>query len=156
MFGDLNQVELIGNVTNDINLKYTPNGRAVGNFSIATNRRYKNQTTDQWQDEASFHNIVVWGNDAEGMSQRAKKGTRVFIQGRLQTRSWDDQDGKKNYRTEVVADKIILLDRYERGQMESLSGGNNSSKPMPAKSTKSNEQIEEVDNGEINPDDLPF
>jgi len=156
MFGDINQVELMGNITNDITIKYTPNGKAVTNFGLATNRRYKNGPDGEWKDEATFHNIVVWGGLAEGLSQRAKKGTRIYIQGRLQTRTWDDKDGKKNYKTEIVTEKAILIDRYDKG---SFAGQENrpdqgvTSSPGQS-AAKPSEPIE--DNSEINPDDLPF
>jgi single-strand DNA-binding protein len=163
VFGDLNKAEVIGNMTQDAELKFTPNGTAVTNFSIATNRSYK--AGEEWKEEVAYHNIVVWGNDAQSISQRAKKGTRLYIQGRLQTRSWEDSDGKKNYRTEIVSEKIILLDRYEKGEMDSKSGGtsysNNSSesssKSSPKKSKpKSETQAPPDDEDIIDPDDLPF
>ena len=155
MFGDLNQVELIGNITQDISVRYTPNGKGVCNFGLATNRRYKNGPTDEWKEEVTFHNIVVWGSEAEGLSQRAKKGTRIYIQGRLQTRTWDDKDGKKNYKTEVVAEKTILLDRFERGPSNGEPSKFDSE--APKSSSKAKEPVEVIEeNGEINPDDLPF
>jgi single-strand DNA-binding protein len=159
MFGDLNQAEIIGNITNDINVRYTPNGKAVCSFGLATNRRYRNGPGEEWKEEVTFHNIVVWGSEAEGLAQRAKKGTRVYIQGRLQTRTWDDKDGKKNYKTEIVSEKMILLDRFERGQMEGSAGagsnGGGSSAPRQ-QASKAAPVEENFDNGEINPDDLPF
>ena len=115
VFGDLNESQVIGNITQDLEVRYTTGGSAVTNFSVATNRSYRKQNSEEWQEEVTFHNIVVWGNDAEYLSQRASKGTRLYVKGRLQTRSWEDSDGKKNYRTEIVAEKVILLDRYERG-----------------------------------------
>lgn len=148
VFGDLNEAQVIGNITQDIEVRYTTGGSAVANFSIATNRSYRKQGSDEWQEEVAFHNIVVWGNDAESLSQRAGKGTRIYIKGRLQTRSWEDQDGKKNYRTEIIAEKIILLDRYERGAQDNSQGGAQSSAP---KKTSSQAAPEEID-----PDDLPF
>jgi single-strand DNA-binding protein len=166
MFGDLNQAELLGNITNDINVRYTPNGRAVLSFGLATNRRVKNQNSEEWKDETTFHNVVVWGSDAEGLGQRAKKGTRIYVQGRLQTSTWDDKEGKKNYKTEIVAEKVILIDRFERGQLGSAgNAGGSSSAPSYKPQSKSNNSKSEapsmpqddiVDNNEINPDDLPF
>lgn len=155
VFGDHNQAEIIGNITNELEVRYTAGGSAVTNFGVATNRSYRKQGSDEWQEEVTFHNIVVWGNDAEYLSQRASKGTRIFVKGRLQTRSWEDQDGKKNYRTEIVADQVILLDRYERGADAGASaGGQGGSSPQQAptqgKSQKSG------GGNEIDPDDLPF
>jgi len=107
MFGDLNRAEIIGNITNDISVKYTGNGNAVASFGVATNRRYR--VDDDWKEETSFHNVVIWGNQAEQLAQRAKKGTRVYVSGRLQTRSWDDKDGVTRYVTEIIAERVQFL-----------------------------------------------
>ena len=142
MFGDVNRVELMGNITNDPNLRTTPNGANVISFGIATNRRFKSQ--NEWKEETQFHNIVVWGNQAVSLSQRIKKGTRIYISGRLSTRSWDDKEtGKKNYKTEVIADQVILIDRYERGTL------NNPDTDKPQESTQSEDVT-------IDPNELPF
>ena len=158
VFGDLNNAEVLGNITQDIELRYTPNGNAVTNLSIATNRSYKQG--EEWKDEATFHNIVVWGNDAEQLNQRARKGTRIYIQGRLQTRSWEDADGKKNYRTEIVASKLILLDRFERASSEASSTTTQkvekSDTPTSKKSSKPSAKKESKSDDVIDPDDLPF
>ncbi|MDQ7021494.1 MAG: single-stranded DNA-binding protein [Candidatus Dojkabacteria bacterium] len=113
MFGDINKIELMGNVVRDPELRFTPSGAAVLNFSLATNRSYR--VGEEWKDEVSFHNIVVWRN-AESLAKRLQKGTRVFLEGRSHTRSWDSDDGKKNYRTEVIVDKVILISRYTGGE----------------------------------------
>lgn len=167
MFGDLNEVKLIGNITNDLQVKYLPNGSAVINFGLATNRRYKSTATNEWKDDTTFHNLVLFGNQAESISQRARKGTRIFASGRLQTRSWQDKDGKNNYKTEVVIDRIILLDRYERGSMQGEGSGY--SKPYEGQSAGAPpaEEFEEQESkpskkkksqadNVIDPDDLPF
>lgn len=120
LFGDINKVELLGNLTQDVELRFTPNGAAVASVSMATNRRYKQG--EEYKDEVTFHNVVIWGNLAQGFAQRAKKGTRVLITGRIQTRSWDGNDGQKKYKTEIVAEDAILIDRYEKGKMDSASG----------------------------------
>ncbi|MBN1332012.1 single-stranded DNA-binding protein [Candidatus Dojkabacteria bacterium] len=160
VFGDLNEAQIIGNITQDLEVRYTTGGSAVVNFSVATNRSYRKQGAEEWTEEVAFHNVVVWGNDAEYLSQRASKGTRIYVKGRLQTRSWDDQDGKKNYRTEIVADRVILLDRYERGSEQPGKGGepremaeDKSVKEDP-KSGSQNQKPVSTD--EIDPDDLPF
>ncbi|MBD3362566.1 single-stranded DNA-binding protein [Candidatus Dojkabacteria bacterium] len=145
VFGDINEAKVLGNITQDIELRHTPSGTPVTNFSVATNRSYK--VDDEWKEEATFHNIVVWGNDAEYLAQRARKGTRIYIGGRLQTRSWEDQDGKKNYKTEIVSNKIILLDRYEKGEKESIGD----IKKENAEKKKQTNKEETID-----PDDLPF
>jgi len=172
VFGDLNEAQIIGNITQDLEVRYTTGGSAVTNFSVATNRSYRKQGSEEWQEEVSFHNVVVWGNDAEFLSQRAGKGTRVFVKGRLQTRSWEDQDGKKNYRTEIISERIILLDRYERGA-EKQSGGDDSGShnaggfgggsdsgagkaKSDSKTAKGEKKGKSADVEEIDPDDLPF
>lgn len=163
VFGDLNEAQVIGNITQDLEVRYTSSGSAVTNFSIATNRSYRKQGAEEWTEEVAFHNIVVWGKDAEGLSQRAKKGTRIYIKGRLQTRSWEDQDGKKNYRTEIIAEKIILLDRYERGGSDqfdsSTSGqqeGSKDTKKNDSRAPKSSTKKSDDSDDGIDPDDLPF
>ncbi len=146
MFGDINEVTLMGNVTRDPDLRYTSGGTAVLSFSLATNRRYKKG--EEWVDEPSFHNITVW-NSAETLGQRVKKGTRLIVQGRIQTRSWEDKEGKKQYKTEVVGDRVILVSRYE-GANEEMSNN----KAMVKESN--NEVTSDNDDETIDPNDLPF
>lgn len=105
----LNKVQLIGNLTKDPELKYTPTGTAVVTFSVATNRQW---TTDQGEkkDEADFHRCVAWNKLAEICANLLKKGRKVYVEGRLQNRSWQGQDGQTRYTTEVVISDMILLD----------------------------------------------
>ncbi len=98
----LNKVMLIGNLGKDAETRFTPSGVAVTNFSIATARRVKDGQTGEWRDDTDWHDIVLWRG--ENVSQYLTKGTQVYIEGRLQTRSWEDQGGQKKYRTEVVVD----------------------------------------------------
>jgi single-strand DNA-binding protein len=155
LFGDLNEVRILGNITQDPELRYTSNGNQVCSVSVATNRRYKQQ--DEWKDATEFHNIVIWGNLAQQVAQRSKKGTRVMISGRLQTRSWEGQDGQKKYKTEIVADDVFLIDRFEKGKTDELppatvsQGGGN----MPA-SSGSGSSKKQNDESSVDPDDLPF
>lgn len=149
MFNDVNKVMLIGNVTNDPDLRFTNSGSAVLNFSIATNRSYK--LDDDWKDEVTYHNIVLW-RTAEPVAKRMKKGTRVYIEGRIQTRSWDGNDGQKKYRTEVVADQITLLARYDGAKD---GGGSNDDTPPPSNEPASSVSSSSSDDI-IDPDDLPF
>ena len=111
MFGDLNQVSIIGNMASDIIVKALPNGNPVANFSVATNYRYK--SGEEWKDAPEFHRVVLFGKQVDTLAKWAKKGTRVFIQGRLKTQSWE-KDGVKHYRTETVVNTISLLARYEK------------------------------------------
>ncbi len=106
----LNQVMLLGNLTRDPDLRYTPNGTPVITFSMATNRRWKTQT-GELKDEAQFHRIVAWNKLAELLGQLLQKGTRVLVEGRLQYRKWTDQSGAERQTTEIVASDVIVLDR---------------------------------------------
>jgi single-strand DNA-binding protein len=128
---NLNRVEVIGNLTRDPELRYTPSNQAVTSFAIATNRRYKDQSGNWVDSPPEYHDVVIWGQVGERCNQVLHKGDRVFVTGRLQTRSWEAPDGQKKYKTEIVADTIIgpdlvnknlaLLKRYtnEFGQIES-------------------------------------
>ena len=158
MFGDLNRVELLGNLTSDPELKYTGSGTAVLNIGMATNRRIKRD--EEWVDMTDYHNLVFWGNLATNLAARIKKGTRIYVHGRLQTRSWEGDDGKKNYRTEVHVTNnsdVILVARYE-GANDSggaSSTGKSGGIPLPKEpgDVNSGGGSSKVD---IDPDDLPF
>lgn len=143
MFGDVNKVTLLGNATKDPELRYTPSGSSVLSFPLATNRKYKKG--EEWIDEVNYHNIVIW-NNADELSKRIKKGTRMYIEGRLSTRSWDGQDGKKNYKTEVVVERIILVSRYEG---EKITDDGSEDQEYVSNSSVSEEAT-------IDPNDLPF
>jgi single-strand DNA-binding protein len=105
----LNRVQLIGNLGKDPEVKYTPKGTPVAKLTIATNERFKDKA-GEWQDRAEWHNVVLWQRLAEIAGEYLKKGGKVYIEGRLETRSWDDkQTGQKKYMTEVIATDLILL-----------------------------------------------
>ena len=105
----LNRVQLIGNLGKDPEIKYTPQGTPVAKLTIATNERFKDKA-GEWQDRTEWHNVVLWQRLAEIAGEYLKKGGKVYIEGRLQTRSWDDKtSGQKKYMTEVVASDLILL-----------------------------------------------
>src|SRR5580704_3935262 len=114
MARSLNRVQLIGNLTRDPELRYTPNGNAVCTFGLATNRTW---TTDSGEkrEEVDFHRIVAWNKLAELCSQFLTKGRKVYVEGRLSTRNWKGQDGKQKTTTEVVIDDMILLDNRQGG-----------------------------------------
>jgi len=105
----LNRAQVIGNITRDPELRQTPNGTSVCSFAVATNSRWKG-SDGQWQERVEFHNIVCWGKLAEIAGQYARKGAKIYIDGRIQTRDWTGDDGVKRYRTEIVAENLILLD----------------------------------------------
>ncbi len=113
----VNKVILIGNLGRDAETKFTPSGAAVTRFSVATTRSWKDQQTNEWKEETNWTDVVVWRQ--ENVANYLTKGKQVYVEGRLQTRSYDDKDGKKVYRTEVIADEIILLG----GRAEGAGGG---------------------------------
>jgi single-strand DNA-binding protein len=104
----VNKVILIGNLGKDPELRYTPGGQAVATFPLATTERWSDKN-GQRQDRTEWHNIVVWGKLAELVNQYLKKGRSAYIEGRITTRSWDDRDGVKKYRTEIVANQVQFL-----------------------------------------------
>lgn len=133
---DLNKVMIIGNVTRDPEARTTPSGQNVTSFSVATNLTWTD-SSGQKQSKAEFHNIIAWRKLGEICAQYLKKGSKIYIEGRLQTRDWEGQDGVKRYRTEIVADNMIMLDS-KGGQGNSGSGAINQNKnddysqPTPA------------------------
>jgi single-strand DNA-binding protein len=106
----LNRVQLIGNLTRDPEMKQIPGGQVVTGFGIATNFTWTSKTGEK-QNKTEFHNIVVWGKLAEICGQYLRKGSKAYVEGRLQTRDWEGEDGVKRYRTEIIADNMIMLDR---------------------------------------------
>ena len=125
----INKVILIGNLGKDPELKYTPSGQAVANFSLATNEKWKDKDGNM-QDRTEWHNIVIWGRMAENAKEYLAKGRSVYIEGRIQTRSWDDKDGNKKYMTEIVAQSMQFLG--SRGDQGSTPGGPPPEAPQPA------------------------
>lgn len=109
MTRSINKVQLLGNLTRDPELKYTPQGTAVCTFSIATNRQWKTESGDT-KDEAEFHRIVAWDKLAEICANLLKKGSRALVEGRIQTRKWEDKDGNQKTTTEIVISEMLLLD----------------------------------------------
>ena len=119
----VNKVILIGNLGKDPEIKYTPSGTAVAKFSLATNENYKDKS-GQWQERTEWHNIVAWQRLAEIVGEYVKKGSKLYIEGRLQTSSWDDKEtGQKKYKTEIVANDLVLLSGRGEGDSEGGSRG---------------------------------
>lgn len=156
MARSLNRVQLIGNLTRDPELRYTPSGTAVTSFGLATNRSWTTDTGEK-HEESEFHNIVAWNKLAELCSQFLVKGRKVYVEGRLATRNWTGQDGVQKSRTEIVIDDMILLDN--KGQ-QSESGRDE--RPARQSSSKQSEDIsknepqEEKGGDDVQPDDIPF
>src|ERR1700746_630125 len=118
MAKSVNKVILVGNLGKDPEVKYTPSGVPVAKFSMATNERYKDKA-GEWQDRTECHNIVAWQRLAEIVGEYVKKGSKIYIEGRLQTSSWEDkQSGEKKYRTEIVAQDLLLLSGRGEGDGE--------------------------------------
>ncbi len=164
MAKSLNKVQLIGNLTRDPELRYTPSGAAVASFGIATNRSWTTDTGEK-KDEVEFHNVVAWRKLAEICSQYLTKGKKVFVEGRLATRQWTSQDGQQKSRTEVVIEDMIMLD--SRGGAAQVD---DSAPKQPKAGSKKKSEDQENAKGspadapvpagnmdeEISPDDIPF
>lgn len=160
----LNKAFIFGNLTRDPENRSLPSGIQVSNFSVATNRVWKDKNGAK-QEAADFHNVVVFGRQAEVVSQYLKKGSSVLIEGRIQTRSWDDKDGQKKYRTEIVAERVQFGPRSAGAGTGTSVGGtgtggsankaNTSGVNSPAKGETPLETIEYPEE-EINAEDIPF
>lgn len=165
----INKALVYGNLTRDPELRSLPSGIQVTSFSVATNRVWKDKNGAK-QESTDFHNIVVFGRQAETAAQYLKKGQGVFVEGRMQTRSWDDKDGQKKYRTEIVADRVQFGPKSvggysgsssthstDSGQASSsqVGGEQTTSGKGKGKSEPSDEAIE-YPKEEINPEDIPF
>ena len=145
----LNKVFLYGNLTRDPELKALPGGSQVVNFGLATNRVYKDKN-GQKQEATEFHNVVAFARSAELIAQYMKKGQPLFVEGRLQTRTWDGADGKKNYRTEIIVDTFQF--GAKGGSAPSMGqGAHSEEQPAPSEGG----DIKYPDE-EINPEDIPF
>jgi single-strand DNA-binding protein len=120
--GSVNKVILVGNLGADPELKYTPSNRPVCNLSVATNDVWKDKA-GQKQERTEWHRVTVWGEPAENCAKYLAKGRMVYIEGRLQTRSWDDKEGKKRYTTEVVSDRVVFLGGQAPGAEGNAGGG---------------------------------
>lgn len=148
----INKAIIYGNLTRDPEMKALPSGIQVTNFSLATNRVYKDKNGAK-QENVDYHNIVVFGRQAETVNQYLRKGSGAYVEGRMQTRSWDGPDGQKKYRTEVIADRI---------QFGPKSGGAAGAPSAPAAPSSATQQpappVDTIDYPEedISPEDIPF
>jgi single-strand DNA-binding protein len=147
----VNKVILIGNLGKDPEVKYTPSGAPVAKLTLATNERYKDKG-GEWQDRTEWHNVVLWQRLAEIAGEYLKKGSKVYIEGRLQTRSWEDkQTNQKRYMTEIVANDLVLLGgREEAGDQGGSRGGNNFDQRTPEPEPAA------VGSTPISDEDIPF
>lgn len=162
----LNRATVIGNLTRDPELRYTPNGQAVAGFAVATNRRWTTQDGET-QEATEFHEIVAWGKLGETAAQILKKGKKAYVEGRLQTRSWETPDGAKRQRTEIIAENLIALSPRDEGGVAPISPEetaipeSKTTKAKPAKGAKKTAGEEAASpegdgEEEIDLSDLPF
>lgn len=152
----LNRAQIIGNLTRDPEMRYTPNGQAVASFAVATNRRWRDKDGNN-QEQTEFHDVVAWGKLAEITSQILHKGNKVYIEGRLQTRQWEAQDGSKRTRTEIIAEDFVALS--PKGDGASSFGDDTEEFPIKSETTAkktSKKESAPADEEEINLDEIPF
>lgn len=131
-----NNVELVGNLTRDPELRFTPSGQQVAQFGLAVNRRWRNRQTDEWEEQVSFFDVVCWGDLAENVCESLTKGTRVMVTGRLDQRSWTTEQGDKRSKVEVVADEVGPSLRWATAEVTKVErrtgGGGGSDAPPPS------------------------
>ena len=155
---NLNRIEVIGNLTRDPEMRMTPTNQSVTSFAVATNRRYKDQAGNWVDSPPEFHDITVWAQLGERCNQVLRKGDRIFVAGRLQSRSWEAPDGQKKSKTEIVADTIIGPDAVNKSMGGDMGGSDynapasESAAPSAPAKTKKPAAADE----EINIDDIPF
>ncbi|MCW1930200.1 MAG: single-stranded DNA-binding protein [Candidatus Kerfeldbacteria bacterium] len=145
---DLNKVMLIGRLTKDPEVRTIPSGEMVATFSLATGRQWTDKATGQKKSQTEFHNIVAWRRLADIVSQYCKKGQQIYIEGHLQTRSWDDPSGQKKYRTEIVTDNLILLGSRQGGTSSNSATAAQDEHSMPVPEAQGEETI--------SVEDIPF
>ncbi|MBL03635.1 uncharacterized protein METZ01_LOCUS152975 [marine metagenome] len=147
--GSVNRVILVGNLGRDAELKYTPSGAAVSNFSIATSESWKDKNSGERKEKTEWHRIVIWGKTAENLSQYLLKGKQIYVEGRLETRQWEDKEGQKRSTTEVrvgPGDRLVLLGSRDDGGSRRSSAGTESAPSNPAPNQ----------GGALTDDDIPF
>lgn len=149
--GSVNKVFLVGNLGRDVELRHTASGSAVGNFSLATTDNWTDKSSGQRQERTEWHRVVVWGRQAESLQPYLNKGKQICVEGRLQTREWNDRDGNKKYTTEIVADRITLLGgRGDSGGGRGDSGDGYQQREAPP------DEGGGADSQELTEDDIPF
>lgn len=167
MAKSVNKVILLGTLGKDPELKYTPQGTAVAKFSMATNESYKDKQSGEWKERTEWHNIVCWQRTAEVASEYLKKGRKVYIEGRITTRSWDDKEtGQKKYMTEIICNDLVLIGGKNEGGSSgggdsegggySKRGGAAAGGGMDQRGGGDQEDHFSQNNAEITDDDIPF
>src|SRR5262249_29918201 len=156
MAKSVNKVILVGNLGKDPEVKYTPSGVPVAKSSLANNERYKDNA-GEWQDRTEWHNIVAWQRLAEIVGEYVKKGSKIYIEGRLQTSSWEDkQSGEKKYRTEIVAQDLVLLSGRGEGDGEGRALRGASAGSGASMDQRTPHVDEAAQSAEITDEDIPF
>jgi single-strand DNA-binding protein len=150
----VNKVLLIGNLGRDAETKFTPSGVAATRFSVATSRRWKDKESDEWKEDTNWTNVVLWR--AENLANYLLKGKQVYVEGRLQTRSYDDKDGKKVYATEVIAEEVVLLGGQAEGQSAGQQAARAAAGGGVGKSMASGASGDDLSEMHITDDDVPF
>ncbi len=162
MASSLNRATLIGNLTRDPELRKTTGGQSVASFTIATNRAYTG-TDGQKKEQADYHSLVAWGRLGEICAQYLTKGKKIYVEGRLQTREWEGQDAQKRYRTEIVIENMIMLDRAGQptGELRSEASAAAATpepklEPIPAHAGNMTDDPSQAPSDEIKLEDIPF
>lgn len=153
--GSMNRVILVGNLGADIELRYTPGGTAVGNVRLATTETWNDKNSGERREQTEWHRVVLWGKQAETLQEYLKKGRQICVEGRLQTRSWEDRDGNKRYTTEVRSDRVVLLG----GRREDGDGGGRQGSYAREQESPRGGPAPEADGGggaDLTEDDIPF
>ena len=149
----LSKVSIIGNLGRDPEMRYTPNGRPVTEFSVAVNQNTKNQQTGEWVEATDWFRVTVWGDRAERTAEQLHKGNRVFVEGRFKTREFEARDGQKRVSLEITADSVINLDPRVRddaeGTFSAPSAGSTTGQEAPVRPTRASSDGDDLD-------DLPF
>ena len=161
MARSVNKVILLGNLGRDAELTYTPSGQALSKVSLATSRRWQDKNSGEWQEETDWHNLVMWGKQAESLTQYLTKGSRVYVEGRIKNRSWE-KDGVKHYATDIVVEDVVFA-----GSKSDSGGGGGEARPRPASARPAGKPAQPgapmappvPDDGpreDITDDDIPF
>jgi single-strand DNA-binding protein len=153
-----NNVTITGNATREPELRFTPSGQAVANFGVAVNRRWQNRQTQEWEEAVSFFDITAWAQLAENIAETVGKGTRVTVTGRLDQRSWENQEGEKRSKVEIVADDVAISLRWataevQRNERPDGAGGGYNGGGAPARQASGGQQNKAP---AYNPDEEPF
>jgi single-strand DNA-binding protein len=156
--GSVNKVILVGNLGRDAELRYTPGGAPVATLNLATTEVWNDKASGQKQEKTEWHRIVLWGKSAESLSEYLTKGKQIFVEGRLQTRKWQDKDGNDKYTTEIRADRITLLGGGGGGRSEGRSEGMSGGRPQRSAGAPSGGDHEPMGEpiSDLTDDDIPF